>query len=101
MDSEGVLMPLIHEHLMVPWNDLRKGDCCGHLEAISDGYYCKTCDFFLHKKCVHSPEFIEHPSHPDHTLRLQSKPRHNCSLCGKRKLNIFYRCDFDVDLYCK
>ncbi|EFH51189.1 predicted protein [Arabidopsis lyrata subsp. lyrata] len=75
MDSEGVLRPLIHDHLMMPWNnDLRKGDCCGRFEATSDGYYCKGCHFFVHKTCGESPKYIEHPSHPAHTLQLLSFP---------------------------
>ncbi|KAG7620103.1 Protein kinase C-like phorbol ester/diacylglycerol-binding domain [Arabidopsis suecica] len=103
METEGVSLPLIHEHVMMPWNDLRKGDCCGHLEAISDGYYCKSCDFFLHRKCGDSSEYIEHPAHFIHTLKLQSKPGHVCDLCGEGILHLCYRCeicDFDVHLYC-
>ncbi|EOA19540.1 hypothetical protein CARUB_v10002512mg [Capsella rubella] len=82
-DSEGVLMPLVHEHLMMPWNDVRKGDCCGLLEAISDGYYCKSCDYFVHKKCGDSSDIFDYPSHShrNSTLKLGS-------------------CDFNVDLYC-
>ncbi|CAN6853111.1 unnamed protein product [Brassica oleracea] len=69
MESEGVSLPLIHEHPMMPWNDLRKGDCCGRFESQSDGYYCKICYYFVHKKCGDEiSEFIHHPSHPDHTL---------------------------------
>ncbi|CAE6141884.1 unnamed protein product [Arabidopsis arenosa] len=109
MDSEGVLIPLIHEHLVMPWNNLRRGDCCGRFEAISDGYYCKTCDFFFHKKCAHeSSEYIEHPSHPNHTLQLLSLSTigrsNRCDLCGRFIADpVFYRCeicDFDVDRYC-
>ncbi|CAA0393187.1 unnamed protein product [Arabidopsis thaliana] len=104
MDSEGVLMPLVHEHLMMPWNDLRKGDCCGLSKAVSVGYYCKSCDFFAHKKCGESSEFIQHPSHPNHTLQLRSSEGCNsCNLCGRTISDLFYRCDlcdFDVDLYC-
>ncbi|EOA20203.1 hypothetical protein CARUB_v10000498mg, partial [Capsella rubella] len=110
MDSKEVSLPLIHEHLMMPWNDLRKGDCCGRLEAISDGYYCKSCDVFVHKRCGDEcSEFIEHPCHSIHTLKLvggnKIKPgSHYCDLCGKRiSVNICYHCkicDFDVDLYC-
>ncbi|KAG7557941.1 Protein kinase C-like phorbol ester/diacylglycerol-binding domain [Arabidopsis suecica] len=106
MDSEGVFKPLIHEHHMMPWNDLRKGDCCGRLEAISDGYYCKSCDVFFHKKCVEGSEYIEHPSHPNHTLQLLSTlgRRNDCDLCGRLIEDLlFYRCaicDFDMHLYC-
>ncbi|XP_010456069.1 PREDICTED: uncharacterized protein LOC104737563 [Camelina sativa] len=108
MDSEGVLMPWVHEHLMMPWDELRKGDCCGLLleEDISDGYYCKSCDYFVHKKCVDEPsEYVKHPSHPDHTLQLLSTkgPSRYCDLCGRSISDLFYHCeicDFDVDLYC-
>ncbi|CAH8273438.1 unnamed protein product [Arabidopsis lyrata] len=103
MDSEGVLRPLIHDHLMMPWNnDLRKGDCCGRFEATSDGYYCKGCHFFVHKTCGESPKYIEHPSHPAHTLQLLSKQKYcYCNLCGRDIKDLCYHFDkFDVDLYC-
>ncbi|CAH2035921.1 unnamed protein product, partial [Thlaspi arvense] len=100
---ETVLAPHIHEHVMIPWNDLRKGDCCGRLEAISDGYYCKTCDFFVHKECGDSSEYIQNPSHSIHTLRLQSAPYKPCGLCGRDIVNLGYTCDiceFFMDLRC-
>ncbi|CAN8308686.1 unnamed protein product, partial [Cochlearia groenlandica] len=102
MADEGVSLPLIHKHPMMPWNDLRRGDCCGSLNDISDGFYCKSCDLFFHKTCIEC-EFIQHPSHPDHTLELQSKIGNICDLCGKEITKLSYRCDicaFDVDLHC-
>ncbi|RID43261.1 hypothetical protein BRARA_I00130 [Brassica rapa] len=105
MESEGVSLPLIHEHPMKPWNDLRKGDCCQRFVSQSDGYYCKTCDFFLHKECGELTEFIiDHPAHPDHTLQLRHDKGGNiCDSCGRKIVNLCYRCemcDFDVDLHC-
>ncbi|KAG7619291.1 Protein kinase C-like phorbol ester/diacylglycerol-binding domain [Arabidopsis suecica] len=114
MDSDGVSVPLIHEHLMMPCNDLRRGDCCERLEAISDGYYCTTCDFFVHKKCGdEASECIENPFHSNHPLRLGFLSRlqrqhwlkvvRSCDLCGKNIGDLFYRCeicDFDMDLHC-
>ncbi|CAE6133170.1 unnamed protein product [Arabidopsis arenosa] len=110
MESEGVSLPLIHKHLMMPWdNDLQKGDCCGRFGFSSGGYCCKRCDSFFHRKCVDvSSKSIEHPSHSIHTLKLQSKLLYLnlykiCDLCGKRIVNLLYGCkicDFNVDLYC-
>ncbi|XP_010456811.1 PREDICTED: uncharacterized protein LOC104738316 [Camelina sativa] len=110
MDCKGVSLPLFDDHLMMPWNDLRKGDCCGRFEAINDGYYCKCCDFFVHKKCGdETTKYMEHPCHSIHTLKLVGGERikrvsHSCDLCGKRiDMDQCYRCkicDFDVDLYC-
>ncbi|XP_010434825.1 PREDICTED: uncharacterized protein LOC104718721 isoform X2 [Camelina sativa] len=106
MESEGVSLPLIHEHVMMPLNNLRKGDCCGRCGFTSGGYYCKSCDFFVHRKCVdESPEYIEHSSHAVHPLKLQTKPHKDniCDLCQERIVNLCYRCeicDFDVDLFC-
>jgi len=104
MESEGVSLPLIHKHVMMPSHDQRKGDCCGRSEFTSGGYYCEICDFFVHRKCVdESSEYIKHTSHSVHTLKLQCKPHHICNLCGKSIKDLFYRCeicDFDVDLYC-
>ncbi|KFK30716.1 hypothetical protein AALP_AA6G018200 [Arabis alpina] len=101
--DEGVSLPLIHEHLMVPWNHVGKGDCCGGFEVITDGYYCKKCKFFVHKKCSESSEYIQHPSHPGHTLQLQRKANVSCDLCGKDIWSLSYHCeacDFNMDLYC-
>ncbi|CAN6969752.1 unnamed protein product [Brassica rapa subsp. trilocularis] len=107
MESEGgVLLPLFDEHPMMPWNDLRRGECCGRYESQSDGYYCKICDFFVHKKCGNNElsQFIDHPSHPNHTLQLRHDKGGNiCDLCGWKIAKLCYRCqmcDFDLDLHC-
>ncbi|KAF8116539.1 hypothetical protein N665_0017s0092 [Sinapis alba] len=104
MESEGVSLPLIHEHPMMPWNDLRKGDCCGRYESVSDGYYCKSCDYFVHKKCGDEiSEFIIHPSHANHTLWFRDRTYNSCALCGSmiRKLSYdCHMCDFSLDLHC-
>ncbi|KAL9308353.1 hypothetical protein AtEden1_Chr1g0039061 [Arabidopsis thaliana] len=105
MASEGVSLPLIHKHLMMLLNDYhRKGDCCGRSGFTSSSYYCESSDFFVHKQCVDEAyEYIEHPSHSVHTLKLQSKPQHRCDLCDKSIMDLCYRCeicDFDADLYC-
>ncbi|XP_018455979.1 uncharacterized protein LOC108827125 isoform X2 [Raphanus sativus] len=103
MESEGVSLPLFHKHLMMPWNDLRKGDCCRLFESQSDGYYCKMCDFFVHKKCGDEiPEFIHHPSHPNHTLvQTRHEPGNACNLYGKIIANLCCEmCRFNVDPHC-
>ncbi|KFK30841.1 hypothetical protein AALP_AA6G032500 [Arabis alpina] len=106
MDAgERVSLPWIHEHFMMPCNDLRKGDCCGRCEAITDGYYCKRCDFFIHKKCgEEAPESIQHPSHSLHPLWLQITPNNTyCDLCGKTIVDLSYSCKicrFNIDLCC-
>ncbi|KFK30839.1 hypothetical protein AALP_AA6G032300 [Arabis alpina] len=104
MESEGVSLPWIHKHLMMPWNHLGKGNCCGRIEAITDGYFCEKCNYFVHKKCGdETSEYIEHPSHTGHTLQLQSDTYHHCDLCGTTNENLFYRCeicDFNMDLFC-
>ncbi|KAL0746292.1 hypothetical protein Bca101_028294 [Brassica carinata] len=104
MESEGVFLPF-HEHPMMPWNDLRKGDCCGRYESQSDGYFCKICVFFVHKKCGNDElsEFIHHPSHPSHTLQLRHESLNYCDFCRWKISKLFYRCDmcdFDLDLHC-
>ncbi|KFK30793.1 hypothetical protein AALP_AA6G026900 [Arabis alpina] len=102
--DERVSLPWIHKHLMVPWNHLGKGDCCGRFESITDGFYCEECEFFVHKKCSELSEYIQHPSHSGHTLQHQKRNlHHNCDLCGRGIKNLLYRCevcDFDMDLYC-
>ncbi|KAG2330890.1 hypothetical protein Bca52824_002070 [Brassica carinata] len=107
MESEGVSLPLLfHKHPMMPWSDLRRGDCCGLYVSQSDGYYCKICNFFVHKKCRDEIcEYIDHPYHPDHTLHLRHIEGINtlCDLCDRRILFLSYRCDmcnFDLNLRC-
>ncbi|CAH8333719.1 unnamed protein product [Eruca vesicaria subsp. sativa] len=108
MEPEGVSLPWIHSHRLMPWNDLRRGDCCRLFESQSDGYYCKLCDFFVHKKCGDEElsEFMDHPYHPNHTLHLRHIQGINsilCDLCDRRILFLSYRCDmcnFDMDLRC-
>ncbi|KAJ0265072.1 hypothetical protein HA466_0014310 [Hirschfeldia incana] len=107
MESEGVSLPSFHEHPMIPWNDLRKGACCGRFQSQSDGYYCKLCDFFVHKKCGDEfSQFIDHPCHPNHTLRSRRVPgtiTTLCDVCGRRIMFLSYRCEycnFDVDVHC-
>ncbi|CAA7049678.1 unnamed protein product, partial [Microthlaspi erraticum] len=101
--SEGVSL-LIHEHPMVPWNDMGRGDCCRRYESITDGYYCKICDFFVHKICGdEASEYIQHQSHSLHTLQLLPSKLHYCDLCGRNIKDRCYCCeicDFDVCLYC-
>ncbi|WZZ11834.1 hypothetical protein YC2023_104923 [Brassica napus] len=110
MESERVSLRMFHEHPMMPWNDLRKGDCCDHFESQSDGYYCKICDLFVHKKCGEHElsESIDHPYHPNHTLWLRPHTQGIiintvCALCDRRSLFLSYRCaicDFDLDIRC-
>lgn len=106
-----MLRPFFRSNLMTTCNSLRRGDCCGHFESSSDGYYCENGDFFFHKNCGDSSEYIEHPSHSTHTLQLQHRPwtednllvPNVCDLCGKNIVTVHYRCDicdFDMDLYC-
>jgi hypothetical protein len=103
-EYEEVSLPLIHEHLMMPCNYLTRADCCGRFGFTSGGYYCESCSFLVHRKCVEdSSEYIEHPSHSVHPLKLQSKPDHICDICDKRIVDLCYHCeicDFNVDLYC-
>jgi len=89
---------------MMPCNYLTRADCCGRFGFTSGGYYCESCSFLVHRKCVDdSSEYIEHPSHSVHPLKLQSKPDHICDICDKRIVDLCYHCeicDFNVDLYC-
>ncbi|KAL8223556.1 hypothetical protein R6Q57_019031 [Mikania cordata] len=59
-------------------------------------YYCKPCDYSLHKFCAELPEILpNHPLHPQHDLYLE-KPWDlgmKCSICNLSPKNIwFYDC---------
>ncbi|CAA7051868.1 unnamed protein product [Microthlaspi erraticum] len=106
MNNSKLLLP-IHKKLLTPWNDLRKGDCCGRkFEVVSDGYYSEETDFFAHKKCAeYSFERVSHPYHSIHPLSLASAPEISvrCTLCGMRIWDVYYSCqlcDVYMHLYC-
>ncbi|CAA0384615.1 unnamed protein product [Arabidopsis thaliana] len=74
------------------------------------GYRCNDSDcnrVLFHKECAESPLEINHPSHPEHPLRLTERPpRYECDICGIHHLAdvpYFYHCsicDFNVDTSC-
>jgi len=89
-------------------NDSCKG--CNIKGPIYGGYRCNepsSTSLFFHKECAEAPpEIINHPSHPQHPLKLHNSLRNpcKCNLCGKTFFAFGYRCsskcDFIVDLTC-
>ncbi|KAD2394088.1 hypothetical protein E3N88_41065 [Mikania micrantha] len=72
-------------------------------------YYCKPCDYSLHKFCAKLPRIIQNlPSHPEHDFFLH-KPYRNkkfkCIICNLYRKDIYlYRCCIchftSVDIIC-
>lgn len=71
--------------------------CKGHnREGI--GYNCTSseCVFQIHVRCVlddvEQGRTIQHPSHPQHELRLLSSCLVRCNACGTRQIGLSYLC---------
>jgi hypothetical protein len=101
----------IHEHPLIVVEDLNvdgeKEVVCGVCEEppLGPGYKCSVCNFICHKSCFELAEEIQHPLHPNHTLRIRAPKRSSyCDACAKCcKSCFFYHCndcDFDLDTRC-
>ncbi|KAC9372042.1 hypothetical protein E3N88_45938 [Mikania micrantha] len=60
-------------------------------------YYCKPCDYSLHKFCAEQPEYFQnHRLHPQHELSLYEPDDYGefrCIICNLDQRNMyFYRC---------
>ncbi|WOG90371.1 hypothetical protein DCAR_0209615 [Daucus carota subsp. sativus] len=77
------------EHTLVLQRQaLFKCDACW-VEAKDYSYVCKTCDFWIHKKCALSPPVIAEPAYHHHpvTLIFSIPDEHRyflryCNICG-------------------
>lgn len=88
------------------------GSCkgCNVKGPFYGGYRCNeptSAGLFFHKECAEAPpEITNHPSHPQHPLKLHNSLRKpcKCNICGKTFFAFGYRCsskcDFTVDLTC-
>ncbi|VVB16839.1 unnamed protein product [Arabis nemorensis] len=103
--------PKSHGHPLVLMEE--RGHC--EICKINDdgGYYsyaCRECDVHVHIGCVNLSQEVNHPCHPQHSLKLlayESLPNvveKTCLLCGEGpKGNMFYRCsicNFSICLFC-
>ncbi|XP_010490306.1 PREDICTED: uncharacterized protein LOC104768064 [Camelina sativa] len=104
---EKVEVP-IHKHPLLPFTRFFERPCvgCKYLGYIYQGYRCNElgCHKTLyHKECAESLPQINHPSHPDHPLKLLLNGRSStCSRCGVSFQNGYSCsiCDFKLDLSC-
>nr|XP_017236945.1 PREDICTED: uncharacterized protein LOC108210177 isoform X2 [Daucus carota subsp. sativus] len=58
-----------HTLVLLQRKALFKCDACWE-EAKDFSYVCKTCDFWIHKKCAFSPPIIAEPANHHHPLHL-------------------------------
>ncbi|MFS7928656.1 putative chromatin regulator PHD family [Helianthus anomalus] len=66
-------------------------------------YYCKSCDYSLHKFCAELPKTSQNnPLHPDHNLKLLLYLlTFECRVCNlELKDTYFYFCDFCSYMMC-
>ncbi|WOG87770.1 hypothetical protein DCAR_0207001 [Daucus carota subsp. sativus] len=77
-----------HTLVLLQRQALFKCDACW-VEAKDFSYVCKTCDFWIHKKCALSPPIIAEPANHHHPLHLifSIPDEHRyfsrwCNICG-------------------
>ncbi|KAL3533819.1 hypothetical protein ACH5RR_007340 [Cinchona calisaya] len=93
--------------------EAEESNCYGCQKPIfsEPAYTCKECNIFLHKKCAELPIAITHPLHPEHPLKLHSKPPYRqvedkrcfCDACKQEWKSFVYHCflcQFDLDILC-
>ncbi|XP_056864505.1 uncharacterized protein LOC108854095 [Raphanus sativus] len=99
----------VHKHSLLPFTRFSLGLCegCRSRGYIYEGYRCNEsrCDTLFHKECAESLPEINHPSHPDHPLKLAPVSNYNPSFCGlcRALFMVGYFCsicDFKLDLGC-
>ncbi|EOA32746.1 hypothetical protein CARUB_v10016051mg [Capsella rubella] len=98
----------IHKHPLLPFARFIERPCegCRIFGYIYKGYRCNELgchNILFHKECAESLPEINHPSHPDHPLKLLLKGRScTCSQCGVsfQYGYICSICDFMLDLSC-
>ncbi|KAJ0715956.1 putative chromatin regulator PHD family [Helianthus annuus] len=57
-------------------------------------YYCKSCDYSLHKFCAELPDTLQNnPLHPDHNLKLLPPRTFKCHVCNLKWKDVYcYYC---------
>ncbi|KAI7756570.1 hypothetical protein M8C21_009880 [Ambrosia artemisiifolia] len=91
--------------------EVRHGGQCGMCEEQIWSfhvcyYYCKSCDYSLHKFCAELPMTLQNnPSHPDHNLELHTyKFEYKCNVCNLKRKNAYFSscntCYYFVDIAC-
>ncbi|XP_010412601.1 PREDICTED: uncharacterized protein LOC104698924 [Camelina sativa] len=103
---EKVELP-VHEHPLFVFDRVCMDTCkgCGVYGYFYGGYICNElgCNTLFHKECVESVPEINHPSHPEHPLKLSLDcGQFCCSVCIHRSEVGYYCsiCDFNVHLVC-
>ncbi|XP_078448468.1 protein VACUOLELESS GAMETOPHYTES-like [Wolffia australiana] len=109
LEHESTIRHKSHAHPLVlssTWEGLAgaKCTCCGEAPG-GWAYSCNPCRFFLHLACAKTPELIQHPYHPLHSLVLFVSPAYpegffNCDACGLSGTGFSYHCGHcQVDLH--
>ncbi|MBA0869629.1 hypothetical protein Goshw_000793, partial [Gossypium schwendimanii] len=100
-----------HEHPLefIEEHNLKseKANCSGCGEKVSGpSYSCTECEFYLDKKCFEASPEVNHPFHPNHSLKLLASPPYIglwaiCAFCDRRCENFVYHCSCKLDLHVK
>ncbi|CAA7038389.1 unnamed protein product [Microthlaspi erraticum] len=103
MASVPVLVSLpIHKHFMVPWNDMRRGDCCGRFNLSLVATIAKSAIFSSTRYVATGLRIYPTPI----TLPSHSSAASSHGIIAIYVEGILDRCycceicDFDVCLYC-
>ncbi|PPR99143.1 hypothetical protein GOBAR_AA21515 [Gossypium barbadense] len=85
----------------------KKANCSGCGELVSGtSYSCMGCEFYLDKKCFEASSEVNHPFHPNHSLKLLASPPYIgswaiCDFCDKRCEQFVYHCSCKLDFHIK
>lgn len=87
----------------------RPDECNGCGESFTAGYFCPTCKFGAHTRCIDFPDMINHPCHSLHPLKMVPTNAigytdGKCHFCrNPLDDDVMYHCsmcNFSLDLEC-
>ncbi|KAK9282997.1 hypothetical protein L1049_011224 [Liquidambar formosana] len=100
-----------HHHLLNPLklDEGEKISCKVCERLIFEPFHgCIECKYYLHDQCLNSPRWLQHPSHPSHSLTLFPSPTYSsraytcnaCGLVGNAFSLSCAECEFDLHVHC-
>ncbi|XP_059066175.1 uncharacterized protein LOC131046388 [Cryptomeria japonica] len=84
-------------------------DACGQQMRYGFSFHCSLCQLDLHPSCANLPMKVNHPYHPEHTLKLYfvspyEDKSFTCCVCNERSKSLWHyhcsECLYDVHVAC-
>nr|POF14420.1 hypothetical protein CFP56_49750 [Quercus suber] len=89
-EGQNYILSYYHHHPLILCNKESKDHVvsCDGCNVISGEIYgCIQCHFYLHRSCAATPQQIEHPFHPKHTLTLFFDEKSLCTVSILKSLD--------------